>query len=396
MPPRPSDDGHGLEQDPQIAEQRTLLHVTDIERQPFRPTDRVAAIDLCQPGDAGFDLEPPVLVASVPVPVVHGQRSRADESDVAAQDVDQRGQFVEARRPQPRAQRGQPFCIELRRASAWFRMQHRAKLEHLEGTSTETQSTLSEQDSRTHPESYRDHGGAAMTGESSVRPAMAATTSSRPPNTICHPAHPAARRAIGRAGTPTTVVPGSTSLRTTAPAPTTAPSPIVTPGRMRAPTPIMAERADDDPTTHRHTRGDVRVVPDDTVVIDRGLGVDDRATADRRCCVHHGTGQHGRTRTDRGARRDHREPADRSRQVQVEPGAQVGDPTPTGVVPDRNEYGGESVGRADGDQVVSGAQHRNAEPLDIRTRRCSASRRRRGRIHRAVPPGTTAHARRRR
>ncbi len=71
----------------------------------------------------------------------------------------------------------------------------------------------------------------------------------RPAETCCHPpfegwgssrAH--ATRPIGRAGTPATVVPRSTSCLTTAPAPITAPSPIVTPPRITAPDPSDAPR----------------------------------------------------------------------------------------------------------------------------------------------------------
>ena len=44
---------------------------------------------------------------------------------------------------------------------------------------------------------------------------------------------------MGFAGTPTTVVPGKTSLTTAAPTPIVAPSPILIPGFIDAPTPIV-------------------------------------------------------------------------------------------------------------------------------------------------------------
>jgi hypothetical protein len=57
------------------------------------------------------------------------------------------------------------------------------------------------------------------------------------------------RNRKNRAGQPATTVPGSTSLVTTAPAPTSAPSPMVTPARITAPLPTDAPRLTRDGTT---------------------------------------------------------------------------------------------------------------------------------------------------
>ena len=79
-------------------------------------------------------------------------------------------------------------------------------------------------------------GGTRARSGSRPRPPRRSTNGGSPrPSTVC--AEPRRRQRRGRAGTPTTTMPGGTSSRTTAPAPTVAPSPTLTPWRMLAPVP---------------------------------------------------------------------------------------------------------------------------------------------------------------
>ena len=107
----------------------------------------------------------------------------------------------------------------------------------------------------------------------------------------------------GRAGTPTTVVPGSTGRTTTAPAPTVAPSPTTESGISTAPEPISTSA----PTRTRPVRtapgSTTEAVGDDDVVIEDRAGVDEDTTADprvrARCLPAASPGRRARARRSR-------------------------------------------------------------------------------------------------
>ena len=109
----------------------------------------------------GTDLEPLVLVADEAIPVVHRQRPGTDERDLAAQQVEQRRQLVEAGRPQPAADPGDPLGIELRAFPTRRRMPHRAELQQFERLTAESEAALAID----HPGPHRHPGGDRRTGE---------------------------------------------------------------------------------------------------------------------------------------------------------------------------------------------------------------------------------------
>ena len=118
----------------------------DVEAQALVERRDVAALDLPQPGDPGPDLE----AMRVPELVARGlerRRSRADERHVAAQDVEQLRELVEARRAQEPSHPRDPRVVrdlEVRRRQhaevcelglELLRVgEHRPELQHPEAT----------------------------------------------------------------------------------------------------------------------------------------------------------------------------------------------------------------------------------------------------------------------
>src|SRR6056297_3409981 len=234
---------HRAGQDPGVAGQRPGAHVLHVERQPLGPVELVAAAHLGESGDAGPHLEALVLRTPEAGPVVHRQRTRPHQGDVALHEVPQRRQLVEARGPQPAADAGDALGVELGCLPARPRRAHRRELQQLEGMSTEAQPALAIDDAPpdAHPggdggrqQHRRQHHEAPDAGRHVDGPPDRITgvrhdgSSDPGPDERERPAE--SDRSSGRAGIPTTA----------APAPTVAPSPIVMPGSTRAPSPTKA------------------------------------------------------------------------------------------------------------------------------------------------------------
>ena len=183
----------------------------------------------------GADLEAFVLVADETVPVVHRQRARADEGDLAAQEVPQRRQFVEARGPQPLPDTRHTLGVELRSLTTRSRMAHRPELEQRERPAREAEPALPVD----HTTTRRRPLSAAAAPRSTGRARRDADSGDDDVDQSSDPIGNSRRRGHDRrpstsrrrAGTPTTVAPVGTSAMTTAPAPIVASAPIRQPGQ---------------------------------------------------------------------------------------------------------------------------------------------------------------------
>ena len=145
--------------DPQVQPQRAALDVLHVQAQPGAPAHGVAAGDLGQPGDARTYVEPAAFVRGVPEVVLPQQRPRADDAHVAAQDVDQLRDLVQAQRAQQPAQPGEPPVVGKQVAEAVAAVGHRTELQHRERPAEHPGALLTEQHGRAEPPSHHDTDG---------------------------------------------------------------------------------------------------------------------------------------------------------------------------------------------------------------------------------------------
>src|SRR4029453_11709378 len=97
--------GDRVAQDAQVEAERLVVDVPDVHVELLVPRERVPAVGLGPAGDAGADLVAAGVLGGVAGEIAHGQWPRSDEAHVAAYDVEQRRQLVEARgaeHPPPR------------------------------------------------------------------------------------------------------------------------------------------------------------------------------------------------------------------------------------------------------------------------------------------------------
>ncbi len=141
---------------------RDVLHV---EGEPFRPVKGVSAADLGQASEAWAHLEPAVFVAAESIPVGHWKWARPHQSDIAAQNVPQRRQLVEAARAQESPETTETFGVVLWPVSPRRSVAHRPELEQHERMPTATQSLLAKQhttaESNADEQSKYDEDGSA-------------------------------------------------------------------------------------------------------------------------------------------------------------------------------------------------------------------------------------------
>ena len=100
------DGGEGAEEDLEVEPEGPVVDVGEVEGDPFFEVfDAVAAGDLPEAGEAGFDAEAAALgVFFDAFDFVDGEGAGADEAHFAAEDVEELGEFVDAEAAEPGAE----------------------------------------------------------------------------------------------------------------------------------------------------------------------------------------------------------------------------------------------------------------------------------------------------
>src|SRR5262249_29630194 len=86
---------HGAGQDQPVTTERPVVHVSEVEAYRVLPRQVRPSRDLPETGDAGLDLQPPHHVGLVARALVRKRWTGADQSHLAANDVEQLRQLVE-------------------------------------------------------------------------------------------------------------------------------------------------------------------------------------------------------------------------------------------------------------------------------------------------------------
>ena len=127
-----------------------MLDIVDIVFDAsFEGSIPTPAVDLCPAGHARFDFVPEHVFGNRFSELVDKRRTlgtRPDEAHLAAQNIDQLWQLIQARPPQPLSQPGYARIVAGRphRAGRLFRIvNHCAKLEHLESVAVQPHALLS-------------------------------------------------------------------------------------------------------------------------------------------------------------------------------------------------------------------------------------------------------------
>src|SRR5215208_573545 len=85
-----------LEQDPEVAAEREVLHVVELYRQALGERERPAPKDLHRAGDPGLDRKPEAVLRAVATDQIDLLRPWADNAHVALQHVHELRQLIEA------------------------------------------------------------------------------------------------------------------------------------------------------------------------------------------------------------------------------------------------------------------------------------------------------------
>ncbi len=112
-----------------------MAHVPEVELDPLGPGERRAAVDLRPAGDSRLHIEPVQLLGVVGVDLVAKGRPRADHRHVAANDVPELGQLVDADPAQEAPGLGDPAVALVDRVPGSLLLgadDHRAQLQQLE------------------------------------------------------------------------------------------------------------------------------------------------------------------------------------------------------------------------------------------------------------------------
>ena len=121
-----------------------MIHVPDIKAELLFPGDGIASIDLGPAAEAGLHIEAASLLGRVKREVLHQEGPGADEAHLAAQDVEQLGQFIDGGGAQPSTERCEPLGIGEQGAAAIAGVGHRAELQQPEGFADVAGALLSE------------------------------------------------------------------------------------------------------------------------------------------------------------------------------------------------------------------------------------------------------------
>src|SRR2546423_13051681 len=88
-----------------------MIDVPHVEKHPFLEGDLIASGDLPDASEPRPDRQPPALPALVERDLLRQRRTRADDAHVAAQDVDELRQLVDAVLAQETADRRHPRVV---------------------------------------------------------------------------------------------------------------------------------------------------------------------------------------------------------------------------------------------------------------------------------------------
>jgi sugar O-acyltransferase (sialic acid O-acetyltransferase NeuD family) len=135
-----------LEEDLQVQEQAPVVDVLDVEGEFLLPGQGIAPADLGQTGDPGLHLVAAGLLGRVAVEVAHEQRAGPHERHVALQDVQERGELVDAGGAEEAAERGDAVGVGGQAVLARLRLPHRAELVEVEGLAVEARALLAKED----------------------------------------------------------------------------------------------------------------------------------------------------------------------------------------------------------------------------------------------------------
>lgn len=100
-----------LEEADDVGPKRPTLEVLGVQRCPFRVASVVAAVDLPDTGDAGSHGQMRVLPLLVHRQLFGNNWTRADETHVPEEDVEQLGQLVERRASEQSAEPEHPWIM---------------------------------------------------------------------------------------------------------------------------------------------------------------------------------------------------------------------------------------------------------------------------------------------
>ena len=123
--------------DPGIEEEGEMLDVPDVEGQAIGPVEIVAAIDLGPAGEAGADAMAKLFALGVIRQIANEQGARSHEAHVAAEDVDQLRQLVQAGGAEEGAESGGALGIGEHAAVGGGLGEHRTEFHEREGGAVE-------------------------------------------------------------------------------------------------------------------------------------------------------------------------------------------------------------------------------------------------------------------
>src|SRR5713101_2812753 len=104
-----------------------MVDVPDVELELLLPSNRISPVDLRPSGDSGFYIMTARLPEGIERKVFHQQRTRADKTQIASDDIDQLRQFVDAELSQPLSEGRQSRGIIQQIALSVALFGHRAK-----------------------------------------------------------------------------------------------------------------------------------------------------------------------------------------------------------------------------------------------------------------------------
>ncbi len=140
-----------------------MIDVPNVESELLLPGEGVTSVDLGPAGDAGLDVVTPRLLRRVTVEVLHEEGSRADEAHVSLENVEERGQLVDAGGAKEATDRRQALGVGLEGVFAGLGGAHRPELGQVERLAVEAGSQLAEEDGAAEGEVDGD-GGAQEEG----------------------------------------------------------------------------------------------------------------------------------------------------------------------------------------------------------------------------------------
>ena len=133
-----------------------MVHVPDVECELLLPAERVAAVDLGPPRDAGAHVMTPCLRGGVERQVVHHEWSRTDQAHVALHHIPEFRQFVQAGCPNEAPDPRKALGVRQQMALRITGVGHGTELDQLEGSAAQTGPNLPKEDGAAEPQPDED------------------------------------------------------------------------------------------------------------------------------------------------------------------------------------------------------------------------------------------------